>query len=182
MSIFPTVNYHVSLILESRSCRTAGSNSNVGHSFSLFLFINSRDPLTFDFLSSTLSHTGNSWHPLFNQVDDVSIYLFNGDSGQQIGHWVENKRQGSIQINANDTFWGAAGSQIQPGHNQSFPFYFVILPTTATVHQGESTEPAFTGIRKYLFSLHHMFHFARCFPFHRVAVLCVPSITWGKEN
>jgi len=94
------------------------------------------------------NHVGSSYHPLFNQVDNVHIYLFNGDSGNQIGFWDENKLQGSIQIQANDTFWGAAGPNIRPNHNQSFPLYFVIIPSTALVHHGETSEPTFTGVRE----------------------------------
>lgn len=81
----------------------------------------------------------------------MSIYLFNGDSGDQVAFWSENKLQGSIQVLANDSFWGAAGPDIQPGHNQTFPFYFVIIPSTATVHNGETSEPTFIGIRAYLY-------------------------------
>lgn len=94
------------------------------------------------------SHIGSTRNPLFNQVDDVHIYLFNGQTGDQVYYWEENKLQGSIQVSTNDSFWGAAALNIQPGHNQSFPYYFVIIPSTATVHNGETSEPTFTGIRE----------------------------------
>lgn len=98
-------------------------------------------------LPNCCNDTGSSYNPLFNQVDDVHIYLFNGDSGDQVGLWTENKLQGSIQVQVNDTFWGAAGPAIQPNHNQSFSFYFVIIPSTAVVHNGETSEATFTGVR-----------------------------------
>jgi hypothetical protein len=78
----------------------------------------------------------------------VGIYLFSADSGNQIGQWVENKTRGSIQVRVNDTFWGTDGPSIQSGHNQTFSFYFVIIPSTATVHNGETSEPVFTAIRE----------------------------------
>ncbi|KAF8333534.1 uncharacterized protein EI90DRAFT_2970988 [Cantharellus anzutake] len=88
--------------------------------------------------------TGN---PLFNQVTDVDIYLLSANSDQTLAHWTLPKQQGTLQVLANDTFWGTQGLSIQSGQNQSYPFNFVILPTTATLHFGERTEPTFTGIQ-----------------------------------
>ncbi|KAJ7081572.1 hypothetical protein B0H15DRAFT_450609 [Mycena belliarum] len=71
----------------------------------------------------------NSNNPDFTQAERVDVYLFHGDSLEQILFWpslVNPKGQaGSVPAQVNDSWWGDRGSN-WAGQNISYPFYFLI--------------------------------------------------------
>ena len=58
---------------------------------------------------------------------------------------------------ANDSIWGATGARLASGKNASYPLYFVIIAETATVGNGEPSEPIFTALRMFSFHMLHLF-------------------------
>jgi hypothetical protein len=99
---------------------------------------------------SDVAMPGNTGNPAWNQEDNVDIYLFHADSGEQVEKWTLNKWQGTLPVQANDSLWDARGLQIQTGQNQSFSYYFVIVEQGQAIHQGEPTQATFTAIRECL--------------------------------
>ncbi|KAG5643621.1 hypothetical protein DXG03_000588 [Asterophora parasitica] len=80
----------------------------------------------------------------------VDIFLFHGDSRQQILHYrnVPNPSDQAGRINAqvNDSWWGANGVKWD-GFNQSFPFYWVLIPSDKTLDGNQIAQPTFTAVQ-----------------------------------
>ncbi|CAK5269774.1 unnamed protein product [Mycena citricolor] len=81
----------------------------------------------------------NSNNPLFVQSNRVDVYLFHGDSLQQIfriPNLVNPKNQaGSVTAQVNDSWWGTRGSN-WAGQNISYPFYWLIQPAGESLTDG----------------------------------------------
>ncbi|KAJ7060863.1 hypothetical protein C8F01DRAFT_1253343 [Mycena amicta] len=71
----------------------------------------------------------NSQNPDFTQTDRVDIYLYHGDSLEQIfakkNHINPKGQAGSVTSQVNDTWWGERGAD-WAGTNISYPFYWLI--------------------------------------------------------
>lgn len=95
---------------------------------------------------------GNSRLPQFAQENLVDVFMVRADSGEHLLHFVDlpnptNGLAGFQQVQANDTWWSKDGPN-WPGHNVSFPFYFVIVRSDQTFGQG-IPQPTFTAVREY---------------------------------
>ena len=97
---------------------------------------------------------GNSRLPQYAQNDTVNIYLFHGDSGQQvlshIGYPNPTDRAGDITALVNDSWWGDRGRDWK-GENISYLFYWVVTPRDQPSSDANFFPQAtFTAVRKYL--------------------------------
>ncbi|KAJ7075881.1 hypothetical protein B0H15DRAFT_941424 [Mycena belliarum] len=81
----------------------------------------------------------NSNLPDFTQTDRVNIYLFHGDSQEQIlffGNHVNPKGQaGSVTAQVNDSWWGDRGTNWN-GSNISYPFFWIMSRSDQSLDQG----------------------------------------------
>ncbi|KAJ7366641.1 hypothetical protein DFH08DRAFT_680431 [Mycena albidolilacea] len=81
----------------------------------------------------------NSNLPDFTQTDRVDIYLFHGDSQEQILHFqniVNPKGQaGSITAQVNDSWWGNRATNWN-GHNISYPFFWIMSRSDHSLDDG----------------------------------------------
>jgi hypothetical protein len=81
----------------------------------------------------------------------VDIFLFHGDSRQQILHYprVRNPSDQAGRINAqvNDSWWGSNGVRWN-GKNISYPFYWVLIPSDKTIDGNQIAQPTFTAVRE----------------------------------
>ncbi|KAF5370984.1 hypothetical protein D9615_010002 [Tricholomella constricta] len=99
-----------------------------------------------------VSFVWNSRRPEITNTESnlVDIFLFHGDSRQQILHYrkVPNPSDQAGRINAqvNDSWWGANGARWN-GKNQSFPFYWVLIPSDKTLDGNQIAQPTFTAVQ-----------------------------------
>ena len=126
------------------------------------------------FYCSRCSHQpqGNSRLPQYAQTNSVNIYLFHGDSGEQVfsslGYPNPTNRAGDITALVNDTWWGSRGQDYK-GQNISYLFYWVITPSSQSLDSGYLPQATFTAVRKFLPmtclpSAHPYFTQPACFP------------------
>lgn len=89
-------------------------------------------PFTAPDFTSTL---GNSRLPQYAAGGTVNVYLFHGDSNEQVlsrlNYPNPGDRAGSLTALINDTWWGDRG-QDWNGQNISYLYYWVITPGTQT--------------------------------------------------
>ncbi|CAK5284307.1 unnamed protein product [Mycena citricolor] len=95
----------------------------------------------------------NSNNPLFVQSNRVDVYLFHGDSLQQIfriPNLVNPKNQaGSVTAQVNDSWWGTRGSN-WAGQNISYPFYWLIQPAGESLTDGlQRPQATFSAVHSY---------------------------------
>ena len=106
------------------------------------------DPVTKLFFFS-----GNSRRPDLTQTNLVDIFLFRGDSGQQILYFPNTSnptdQAGLLTAQVNDTWWGTDG-QNWNGSNVSYPFYWVIIRSDKTLDGNQVAQPTFTAVRECL--------------------------------
>jgi hypothetical protein len=105
-----------------------------------------------------LFFTGNGANPYFAYTNKVNVYLFRADSQQVIQSWPNQSndqyKAGVVSAQVNDTWWGAQGTNWN-GANQSFPYYFVVIPNNADLSQTTwSPQSTFTAVRK---CCHHLY-------------------------
>ncbi|KAF9071238.1 hypothetical protein BDP27DRAFT_1419272 [Rhodocollybia butyracea] len=97
-----------------------------------------------------VSFVWNSRLPSYAQTNKVNIYLFHGDSNDQILQWLDvdnsNSQAGVITPQANDSWWGTNGPSYS-GANTSYPFYFAITPNTISFNAAASTQTHFTVVQ-----------------------------------
>jgi hypothetical protein len=102
--------------------------------------------------SSLVLPSGNSRRPEITQTNLVDIYLFHGDSQAEIYHWhnIMNPvdQSGSITAQVNDTWFGSQATSWN-GQNLSYPYYWVITRSDATLDGSEIPQSTFTAVRKY---------------------------------
>lgn len=107
-------------------------------------------------LRLTCITAGNSRRPELTQTNLVDIYLFRGDSQQQILHERNFVNPfgsaGVYRAQVNDTWFGAAGRNWD-GHNTSFPFYWVISRSDRGLDGSQVSQPIFSAVREYLLSI-----------------------------
>ncbi|KAK7056969.1 hypothetical protein VNI00_002687 [Paramarasmius palmivorus] len=92
----------------------------------------------------------NSRLPDFTQTDLVNIYLFHGDSREQVLVFenVTNptNQAGSVPAQVNDTWFGSRGLNWN-GQNVSFPYYWVVQRSDRPLDGSEITQTHFTAIQ-----------------------------------
>ncbi|KAJ7162960.1 hypothetical protein C8R46DRAFT_1352789 [Mycena filopes] len=93
----------------------------------------------------------NSNNPDFVQTDRVDIYLFHGDSLEQIlliaDHVNPRGQAGSVTAQVNDTWWGTRGSN-WAGSNISYPFYWLIARAGEPLADGtEKPQTTFSAVQ-----------------------------------
>ncbi|KXN84603.1 hypothetical protein AN958_12284 [Leucoagaricus sp. SymC.cos] len=92
----------------------------------------------------------NSRRPELTQTNEVDIYLFRGDSKQQILHQTNYTNPfgsaGSYPAQVNDTWFGADGEQWN-GTNVSFPFYWVITRSDRGLDGSQISQPIFSAVQ-----------------------------------
>ncbi|KAL0581186.1 hypothetical protein V5O48_000876 [Marasmius crinis-equi] len=92
----------------------------------------------------------NSRLPEFTQTDSVNIYLFNGDSRQQLlmlaNQTNPRTQAGSVPVQVNDTWWGADGANWS-GSNISHTYYWVVKRSDQPLDGSEFTQSHFTAIQ-----------------------------------
>lgn len=95
---------------------------------------------------------GNSNNPDFLQTERVDIYLFHGDSLEQIlaiPNQVNPRGQaGSVSRQVNDLWWGTRGVD-WGGSNISYPFYWLIARHGESLDDGTlKPQATFSAVRK----------------------------------
>ncbi|KAJ3774727.1 hypothetical protein EV361DRAFT_193498 [Lentinula raphanica] len=100
--------------------------------------------------SEFVTFVWNSRLPSYAQTNKVNIYLFHGDSNEQILEIPNvdnsNNQAGVITVQANDSWWGSNGPDFS-GTNTSYPFYFGITPNTTTFDAAAHTQTHFTAVQ-----------------------------------
>ncbi|KAF8517351.1 hypothetical protein BU17DRAFT_91785 [Hysterangium stoloniferum] len=70
----------------------------------------------------------NNRLPQFSQTNLVDIFLFHGDTDDQVAVWPQlDYPFGHLSVTPNDTWWGARGPLIESGKNQTQNFFFVMV-------------------------------------------------------
>ncbi|KAJ7046488.1 hypothetical protein C8F04DRAFT_1323571 [Mycena alexandri] len=93
----------------------------------------------------------NSNNPDFLQTDRVDIYLFHGDSLEQIfliaDHVNPTGQAGWVTAQVNDTWWGTRGAN-WAGSNISYPFYWLIARAGEPLSDGtEKPQTTFSAVQ-----------------------------------
>ncbi|KAJ7935441.1 hypothetical protein B0H13DRAFT_1590604 [Mycena leptocephala] len=92
----------------------------------------------------------NSNLPDFTQTDRVNIYLYHGDSQQQIlafQNVLNPKRQaGSITAQVNDSWWGDRGSNWK-GANISYPFFWIMSRSDQPLDGTQKPQATFQAVQ-----------------------------------
>ncbi|KAJ7726489.1 hypothetical protein B0H16DRAFT_265063 [Mycena metata] len=93
----------------------------------------------------------NSNNPDFLQTNRVDIYLFHGDSLEQIfliaNHVNPTGQAGSVTAQVNDTWWGTRGAN-WAGSNISYPFYWLIARAGEPLSDGtEKPQTTFSAVQ-----------------------------------
>ncbi|KAJ6619555.1 hypothetical protein B0H10DRAFT_1172537 [Mycena sp. CBHHK59/15] len=93
----------------------------------------------------------NSNLPDFTQTDRVNIFLFHGDSQQQIlafENVINPKGQaGSITAQVNDSWWGNRGTNWD-GTNISYPFFWIMSRSDQLLDEGtQKPQTTFTAVQ-----------------------------------
>lgn len=96
------------------------------------------------------SFVWNSRRPDLTQTNLVDIFLFRGDSGQQILHFPNTSnptdQAGLLTAQVNDSWWGTDGKNWN-GSNISYPFYWVIIRSDKTLDGNQVAQPTFTAVQ-----------------------------------
>ncbi|TRM64000.1 hypothetical protein BD626DRAFT_547755 [Schizophyllum amplum] len=96
------------------------------------------------------SFVWNSRLPQYAQRDLVDIYLFQGDTLDQILYFSDvinpQFEAGVIRAQVNDSWWGDRGSNWD-GSNISYPFYWVVTPAGNGLDGTETTQTIFSAIQ-----------------------------------
>jgi hypothetical protein len=106
-------------------------------------------------------HEGNSQLPDLTQTNLVNIYLFHADSGLEVLR-VTNEtnpfgRAGSIAKQVDD-LWFANGGLNFNGSSISYPYYWVITRSDATLDGTEIPQATFSALRECLLSSAFLIH------------------------
>ncbi|KAF9031750.1 hypothetical protein BJ165DRAFT_1358148 [Panaeolus papilionaceus] len=96
------------------------------------------------------SFVWNSRRPELTQTNLVDIFLFRGDSQQQILHFHNvvnpSDQSGLIRARVNDTWFGADGLKFN-NRNVTFPFYWVIIRSDKTLDGNQVAQPIFSAVQ-----------------------------------
>ncbi|KIK59400.1 hypothetical protein GYMLUDRAFT_74598 [Collybiopsis luxurians FD-317 M1] len=92
----------------------------------------------------------NSRLPSYAQTNKVNVYLFHGDSNEQILSLTNldnsNNQAGVHAFQVDDAWWGTNGPNYS-GSNTTYPFYFGITPNTTTFDVSAQTQTHFSVIQ-----------------------------------
>ncbi|THV03889.1 hypothetical protein K435DRAFT_851487 [Dendrothele bispora CBS 962.96] len=94
----------------------------------------------------------NSRLPSYAQTNQVDLFLFHGDSNDQVLHIqnhpnpINQLQAGNFQTPVNDSWWGEEGANWN-GQNISRPFYWVVIPSTTTLDGSQPTQTHFTAVQ-----------------------------------
>lgn len=117
----------------------------------LCLYVFTRPPYFYYFRPVFTSISGNSRLPQYAQQNTVNIYLFHGDSGEQVLSQLNypnpTDRAGDITTLVNDTWWGDRGLDWD-GQDISYLFYWVITPGGQSLGANYLPQATFTAVRK----------------------------------
>lgn len=108
-------------------------------------------------ISFRCSHrlSGNSRLPQYAQKGTVNIYLFHGDSGEQVLSRLDypnpTDRAGDITALVNDSWWGDRGREWK-GQDIPYLFYWVVTANDSSLGANFLPQATFTAVRKYLFN------------------------------
>ncbi|KAG6853044.1 hypothetical protein C0991_007300 [Blastosporella zonata] len=97
-----------------------------------------------------VSFVWNSRRPEITQANLVDIFLFHGDSRQQILHYPDvinpSDQAGQINAQVNDSWWGDRATLFK-GKNISYPYYWVLIPSGTTLDSNAIAQPTFTAVQ-----------------------------------
>lgn len=92
----------------------------------------------------------NSRLPALTQLGVVNVYLFHGDSREQVlvipNQTNPTNQAGIVTAQVDDRWWGTAGAE-WGGTNISYPFYWVVKRADQTLDGSEFTQAHFTAIQ-----------------------------------
>ncbi|KAG6860697.1 hypothetical protein C0995_008369 [Termitomyces sp. Mi166 len=101
-------------------------------------------------LSDNTVISWNSRRPEITQTNLVDIFLFHGDSRQQILHFPNvanpSDQAGRINTQVNDSWWGDRATNFH-GQNISYPYYWVLIPSGTTIGPNAIAQPTFTAVQ-----------------------------------
>ncbi|KAF7346110.1 hypothetical protein MSAN_01837700 [Mycena sanguinolenta] len=96
------------------------------------------------------SFVWNSNLPDFTQINLVDIYLFHGDSQQQIllfkNHTNPKDQAGYVEAQVNDSWWGTRGIDWN-GANISYPFYWMISRSDEPLDGSQKPQATFRAVQ-----------------------------------
>ncbi|KAF9465711.1 hypothetical protein BDZ94DRAFT_298437 [Collybia nuda] len=96
------------------------------------------------------SFVWNSRRPEITQTNLVDIFLFHGDSRQQILHYPNqvnpSDQAGRINAFVNDSWWGANGAKWN-GKNISYPFFWVLISSEKKLDGNQIPQTTFTAVQ-----------------------------------
>lgn len=98
------------------------------------------------------NNSGNSRRPELTQINLVDIYLFRGDSRQEVLSFRNqpnpSNQAGFVRAQVDDRWFGEDGLRwSEESGNQSYPFYWVIIRSDSTLDGNEIPQPIFTAVR-----------------------------------
>ena len=128
---------------------TQSHNMNTRLSFVRYLLL-----FFFFYASLICRQTGNSRRPEITQTNLVDIYLFHGDSNQQVLYFPQvtnpTDQAGYLTTPVNDTWFGSRTANEQwSGGNISLPFYWVLISSNETLDGSQRAQPTFQAVRAY---------------------------------
>ncbi|KAF9474158.1 hypothetical protein BDN70DRAFT_936867 [Pholiota conissans] len=92
----------------------------------------------------------NSRRPELTQTNLVDIFLFRADSQTEVlrftNHSNPSDQAGSVSAQVDDRWFGEQGLDF-PGHNVSFPFYWVIIRSDKTLDGNQVPQATFTAVQ-----------------------------------
>ncbi|KDQ62171.1 hypothetical protein JAAARDRAFT_121803 [Jaapia argillacea MUCL 33604] len=92
----------------------------------------------------------NSRVPYFTQTNLVDVFLFHGDTQEQIFHWPNytnpTDRAGYVSVQVNDSWWGDRGVNWN-GQNVSFTYFWVITRSDVGLDGSQIPQSTFTAVQ-----------------------------------
>lgn len=88
------------------------------------------------------------------EAGGVDIYLYSAESGRGIQNWTSvNDQAGAVDFSPGDGWWegNERADEVRTGErNQTWPFYFVVVPEGQALNGGEVHQSTFNAIREYI--------------------------------
>ncbi|KAH9927055.1 hypothetical protein B0H21DRAFT_135448 [Amylocystis lapponica] len=97
-----------------------------------------------------LTFVWNSRLPQFTQTNLVNIFLFHGDSQEQVLNFTNeinpSDRAGYVTAQVNDTWFGSQGANWN-GDNITYPMFWLISPNTQSLDGSQLPQPTFAAVQ-----------------------------------
>jgi len=104
------------------------------------------------FFFLTFRRVGNSRRPELTQTNLVDVFLFRADSLTQMLYFPNqtnpSDQAGVVRAQVNDSWWGGDGSD-WAGQNISYPYFWVIIRSDATLDGSQIPQTTFSAVREY---------------------------------